>query len=205
MAPRLLSPRVRRWMSGVLASVVVAVAFLPPHGSLSAADSRSLAALGVFLATAVVVAEAAARSRRPALVSARLGEEQSALRRVATLVARGVAPDVVLAAVAQEVGQLTGADASVIFRFDDDGMATLAAMHGLTDDDRSGIRVGIRWKPEPRTLAGTGWQRLARPLPRRSAAGPCAHTPPPQTTNPDFGADPPRTLDCCAPTRQRYV
>jgi signal transduction histidine kinase len=206
MAPRLLSPRIRRCMGGVLAGVVmvaavtgvvaaleprlpalsllvlyliavltaavvsgarfavltsllsfavVAVAFLPPHGSLSAEDSRILVALGVFLATAVVVAEPAARSRRQAVVYARLGEEQSALRRVATLVARGVAPEVVLAAVAQEVGRLTGADALVIFRFDDDGMATLAAMHGLTDDDRSGIRVGIRWKPEPRTLAGS--------------------------------------------------
>ncbi|HWJ52523.1 MAG TPA: DUF4118 domain-containing protein, partial [Propionibacteriaceae bacterium] len=206
MAPRLLSPRVRRWMSGLVASVVmvaavtgvvaapeprlpalsllvlyliavltaavvsgarfavltsllsvavVAVAFLPPHGSLSAEDSRILVALGVFLATAVVVAEPAARSRRQALVYARLGEEQSALRRVATLVARGVAPDVVLAAVAQEVGRLTGADASVIFCFDDDGMATLAAMHGPIDDDRSGIRIGIRWQPEPRTLAGS--------------------------------------------------
>jgi signal transduction histidine kinase len=157
MAPRLLSPRVRFTVLTSLLSVAVvaAVAFLPPPGTLSAEDSRSLVALGVSLATAVVVAEPAARLRRQALASARLGEEQSALRRVATLVARGVAPDVVLAAVAREVGRLTGADASVIFRFDRDGMATLAAMHGLTDDDRSGIRVGRRWKPEPRTLAGS--------------------------------------------------
>jgi signal transduction histidine kinase len=155
MAPRLLSRPIRRWMSRVLAGVVTVaavtgvVAVLEPR-----LDSRSLVALGVFLATAVAVAESAARSRRQALVSARLGEEQSALRRVATLVARGVAPDAVLAAVAPEVGRLTGADASMILRFDDDGMATLAAVHGLTDD-RSGIHVGMRWKPEPGTLSGS--------------------------------------------------
>jgi signal transduction histidine kinase len=136
----------------LVAAVTGVVAVLEPR---LPALSRSLVALGAFLATAVVVAEPAARSRRQALMSARLGEEQSALRRIATLVAPGVSRDVVLAAVAQEVGRLTGADASMILRFDDDGTATLAAMHGLTEDDRSGIRVGIRWKPEQRTLAGS--------------------------------------------------
>ncbi|HST63960.1 MAG TPA: GAF domain-containing protein [Mycobacteriales bacterium] len=154
----LRSFRARRGRSGVRVGVVLlsvavaAVAFLPTPGSFSAEDSRALVALGVLLATAGV---AAGRSRRQARVSARLGEEQSALRRVGTLVARGVAPDVVLAAVAQEVGRLTGADAAVIFRFGDDGMATVAAMHGVTDDDRGGIGGGIRWTPEPCTPAGS--------------------------------------------------
>src|SRR4051812_24943086 len=106
MAPRLLSRPIRRWMSRVLAGVVTVAAVTGVVAVLGPRlDSRSLVALGVFLATAVAVAESAARSRRQALVSARLGEEQSALRRVATLVARGVAPDAVLAAVAPEVGR----------------------------------------------------------------------------------------------------
>jgi signal transduction histidine kinase len=158
----------------VVAAVTGAVAVLEPR---LPALSRSLVALGVFLATAVVVAEPVVRSRRQALMSARLGEEQSALRRIATLVARGVSRDVVLAAVAQEVGRLTGADASVIFRFGDDGTATLAAMHGLTEDDRSGIRVGLSEHRRirsvvtgPITVGGQCWGTIsvvsrARPFP----------------------------------------
>ena len=59
---------------------------LPPRGSLDIADPRNLTALGVFLVTAVVVGELAARSRRAAFESAHLSREQSALRRVATFI-----------------------------------------------------------------------------------------------------------------------
>jgi PAS domain S-box-containing protein len=44
-------------------------------------------------------------------------EEQAALRRVATLVARGVAPETVFAAVAEEAGRLLGADIAMIGRY----------------------------------------------------------------------------------------
>ena len=40
----------------------------------------------------------------------RVADEQAALRRVATLVAGGVPPEDVFAAVTQEVGRLLGAD-----------------------------------------------------------------------------------------------
>ena len=51
--------------------------------------------------------------------SRRAAEEQAALRRVATLVARGVAPDLVFAAVAEEVGNyLPGADLALVGRYD---------------------------------------------------------------------------------------
>jgi len=49
----------------------------------------------------------------------RLLEEQAALRRVATLVARGTDRLGVFAAVAEEVGRLFGADVSSMIRFDD--------------------------------------------------------------------------------------
>jgi len=55
---------------------------------------------------------------------ARLLEEQAALRRVATLVARGVAPTQVFAAVAQEVGQLLDVDSAHVGRYEPDGSAT---------------------------------------------------------------------------------
>jgi signal transduction histidine kinase len=98
-----------------------------------------------LVAAAVENAEARAELRRVA-------DEQAVLRRVATLVARGVAPEPVFAAVAAEVGQLTDADAAGILRFDADGMATLVALWGLSDDD--GLGVGARWKPEPPTPTG---------------------------------------------------
>ncbi len=49
----------------------------------------------------------------------RLFEEQAALRRVATLVARGTDRLGVFAAVAEEVGRLFGADVTSMIRFDD--------------------------------------------------------------------------------------
>jgi signal transduction histidine kinase len=47
-----------------------------------------------------------------------LAEEHAALRRVATLVARGTAPDQVFAAVAQEAGQLLDVDSTILSRYD---------------------------------------------------------------------------------------
>ena len=47
-----------------------------------------------------------------------LAEEQAALRRVATLVARGEPPEEVFAAVAEEVGLLLGVDFAILVRYD---------------------------------------------------------------------------------------
>ena len=49
---------------------------------------------------------------------ARLAQEQAALRRVATLVARATAPEEVFAAVAEEVGRLLGVDFAILVRYD---------------------------------------------------------------------------------------
>ena len=61
----------------------------------------------------------------------RIADEQAALRRVATLVARGVGPDLVLAAVAEEVGALFSADGAAIVRFEPDGEATVLGGYGF--------------------------------------------------------------------------
>jgi GAF domain-containing protein len=61
----------------------------------------------------------------------RLAEEQAALRRVATLIAREPTPDEVFAAVAEEVGQIVGAPFLSITRFESDGTATEVA--GFSD------------------------------------------------------------------------
>jgi signal transduction histidine kinase len=56
---------------------------------------------------------------------ARLAEEQAALRRVATLVARATPPEEVLAAVAEEVGELLQVDYTVLIRSDPQDMITV--------------------------------------------------------------------------------
>ncbi|MCW3046956.1 MAG: histidine kinase,GAF protein [Solirubrobacterales bacterium] len=75
-----------------------------------------------------------------------LAEEQAALRRVAMLVARGVPPDDVFAAVAEEVGRLVSIDSVSILRYEGDGTATIAA--GWTDAGIELVRVGERFTLE---------------------------------------------------------
>ena len=75
-----------------------------------------------------------------------LAEEQAALRRVATLVARGLPPAEVFAAVAQEVRSVLGADTAPIARLEPDGVATVVAVAG---EPPAALAVGSRWKPEP--------------------------------------------------------
>jgi signal transduction histidine kinase len=58
---------------------------------------------------------------------AQLADEQAALRRVATLVAGGAAPDRVFDAVRQEVARMFNAPLSVLMRRDGDGIATVLA------------------------------------------------------------------------------
>jgi GAF domain-containing protein len=61
---------------------------------------------------------------------ARLADEQAALRRVATLVARGVEPGPLFDAIAGEVEALFGVDISAVVRFEGDGTVTVMGAHG---------------------------------------------------------------------------
>jgi signal transduction histidine kinase len=101
------------------------------------ADTPSAIALVVFLVTAVVVGQLAARLRRAALASARLTDEQSALRRVATLVARAVPPPVVFEAVTEEVGLLCDADLARMERYEPDGTVIGVAVWSRVPDQLS--------------------------------------------------------------------
>ena len=76
-----------------------------------------------LVATALANAQARAEVRR-------LADEQAALRRVATLVARESPPEEVFAAVAAEVGQLLPAEDAAMLRYEDDGSATVLATWG---------------------------------------------------------------------------
>jgi hypothetical protein len=68
------------------------------------------------------------RARRDEL--SRLADEQAALRRLATAVARGVPPAEIFRAVAEEVGPLLGADDAAVVRFEPDRAATVMARAG---------------------------------------------------------------------------
>lgn len=91
-----------------------------------------------LVATAVESTEARAELRRVA-------EEQAALRRVATLVARGVEPGLLFAAVAEEIGGHFDADATALIRFEPDGEATFLGGRGWS----TSIRPGRRFRPPP--------------------------------------------------------
>jgi signal transduction histidine kinase len=110
--------------TAVLSVAVYAFLFVSRTSSLAVWDSRIIVALGVFLVTAIVVGELAARLQRAAHASARLSEEQSALRRVATLVAQSAAPLAVFDAVTREIGLLCRADLARMERYETDGTVT---------------------------------------------------------------------------------
>ena len=72
-------------------------------------------------------------------------EEQAALRRVATLVARGASPEEVFGAVAEEVARLMGIVQTNMLRYDPDGFATMVAVFGRVGD-AAAVSVGDRYK-----------------------------------------------------------
>jgi signal transduction histidine kinase len=80
-----------------------------------------------------------------------LAEEQSALRRVATLVAQGASPSEVFDAVTFEAGGLLGADLARLLRYEADGTATVVAVHGAQD---MGVPVGGRLTLEGDSVTG---------------------------------------------------
>jgi signal transduction histidine kinase len=142
------------------AAALLAYYFIPPLHDFAIADPTNLIALVAFLliasAVSALVGLAARRTREAETLAHAngvtreelrvLAEEQAALRRVATLVARGVAAAEVFAAVAREVGSILGADATTILRLDPDGAATVLSGVGGHPDE---FPVGSRWTPEP--------------------------------------------------------
>ena len=69
----------------------------------------------------------------------KLTEEQAALRRLATAVARGLAPADIFRAVAEEIGPLLGAEETTVVRFEPDGTATvLARVRGRVEEIEPG-------------------------------------------------------------------
>ncbi|MGZ4619814.1 MAG: sensor histidine kinase [Frankiaceae bacterium] len=139
-------------VAAVLSIVVYAYLFIRTGPASEVDGWRASVPLGVFLVTAIVVGELAARLRRAALASARLSAEQAALRRVATLIARGVPPADVFKAVAEELANEFGASMSTVLRIGDDGTATVVGSGG---EQRAHIPVGTRLKDAEHGVAGS--------------------------------------------------
>jgi signal transduction histidine kinase/uncharacterized protein YoaH (UPF0181 family) len=145
--------------TAVAAAVLMDHYFIPPLGDFAIADSHNVVTLVAFVLVAAaassVVGLGARRREAQATATANaesreelrvLAEEQAALRRVATLVARGVTATEAFAAVAHEVGTVLGADATTIVRLDPDGAVTVLIRVG---DHPDAIPVGSRWTLDP--------------------------------------------------------
>ncbi|MGH3635030.1 MAG: histidine kinase, partial [Mycobacterium sp.] len=82
-----------------------------------------------------------------------LATQQAALRRVATLVARGVTPQEVFAAVAEEMGRCLNVDNAEVFRYEDDGAAILV-LGCYPDAGPDGLHIGERLTLEGANVPG---------------------------------------------------
>jgi signal transduction histidine kinase len=121
-------------------------------GSLSADTESWIAGFTELLATAIGNAES-----RAALDQ--LAEEQTALRRVATLVARGAPPEDLFTAVVEEVGRVIPVAniAMALARFEADGTMTVVAVSdSLSDSFPVGGRWPLRGKNVSTIVAETG-------------------------------------------------
>jgi PAS domain S-box-containing protein len=80
---------------------------------------------------------------------ARLGDEQAALRRLATLVGRGIGPEPVLQAVADEARTLLDCDTAAVVRFEADGTVTMMGSHNTPQ------ATGVRLEPDPNYIVAS--------------------------------------------------
>ena len=105
--------------------------------ALPVGTEHRLAQFTELVATAIGNAEAREKLRRVA-------DDQAALRRVATLVARAAPSAEVFAAVAAEVGRLLPVEGAGVLRYDGDGSATVVGgWSGTGDPPRLGLTVPL--------------------------------------------------------------
>ena len=113
-----------------------------------------------LVATAIANYEARAELAASEARARELADEQAALRRVATLVARGVSPEEIFSAVTNEMAQLFGSPQACVGRFEPDGSAMVVV--GVSDGIR-GVSIGSRWQLDD-YMASTGVYRTGRPV-----------------------------------------
>ena len=96
-----------------------------------------------------LVATAIANAESRAAVT-RLADEQSALRRVATMAAQGASPRDLFEAVAEEVGRLLPVGSATMGRFEPDDSVTTVASWSTTE---AVFPTGMRWPIEGTNVA----------------------------------------------------
>ena len=169
-----------RWGFGLavattLASAVVYLyVHLEPNGGLIPDTVEDWVAIVVFLPIALLANVLGGQARLRAVEADQrrheaeahrdemrvLADQQAALRRVATLVARGVAPSEVFSAVANELARCLGVSHSTLVRYGSDGAATLLAAHQQFDAAK--FRIGERFSLGDETVASLVY-RTGRP------------------------------------------
>jgi signal transduction histidine kinase len=116
----------------------------PTHPSRIPSIEEALT-LGVYLVTGIALGQLAAHAHRSAVASelarSALADEQAALRRVATMVARELSPAEVFATVTREVALLLNTDVTSMLRYETDGSATVVASQSRS---RVNIPLGAR-------------------------------------------------------------
>jgi signal transduction histidine kinase len=156
------------WRGGPLYGFPMAIAtglafdsfYIPPTRAFGPSDWQNFLIAGMYIGLGVLAGSLAELTRRKAEVAeagrSKLAGEQAALRRVATLVARGVEPSKVFSSVALETRDLLGADATTIVCFEPDATGRIVAATG------QGAVVGERRPVEEGTLIAEV-QRSGRP------------------------------------------
>jgi signal transduction histidine kinase len=125
------------------------VTVMTRRGPFPSDTADRMADFTALAATAIANAQAQQELRE-------LADTQAALRRLATLVARGEPPEAVYAAATREVLRHFGGGTARMIRYELDGTATLVANEGTTGPH---VRVGERWEGYPPTgLTATVFQ-----------------------------------------------
>jgi signal transduction histidine kinase len=168
-----------------LMSLASAMAFdyyrMRPEGTIPT-TAHDWVAIGVFLAVALSANALAGLARSRAVEAHQrrrevesLAEQQTALRRLATLVARGLPPYDVFSTVAAELARCLRVQHSALICYQPDCAALLLAAHDVTGGVKK-MRVGERFTVEGETVASLVWRtgRAARMDSHDNASGSAA-------------------------------
>jgi signal transduction histidine kinase len=136
------------------------IAVGPGEGPLPPDTEQRMTEFTGLVATAVANAQNRGLLETSRDELARLLEEQAALRRIATLVARGIDPGEIFTAVAEEICRLLGADNAGISRFEPDG-SSIVVSRGVGEGPVK-LPVGMRLVLRHYFAPGVVW-RTGRP------------------------------------------
>ncbi|MFD7711608.1 PAS domain S-box protein [Streptomyces sp. NPDC059786] len=104
--------------------------------------------------------------------SRRAGREEAALRRVATLVARGVSPDEMFTSVAHEVGLVLSSASAAVLRYEADGGVTVLGSAYVAASEASGDRAAaVEWAASEHAVRAGCAAREESALPEARSVG----------------------------------